>query len=147
MLAGVDTTFLVELELLEHPRHNSSRRFLERHLEAGKKLALAPQVLVELVHVVTDPRRFERPLSVSAAAGRAALWWRAAEVEQVRPDAAAVDFFTRWMRELGLGRKRILDTMLAATYAAAGIRTLVTSNLRDFERLKAFDVVVPHRRK
>ena len=36
------------------------------------------------------------------------------------------------MRDGQIGRNRILDTLLAATYAAAGITAVVTSNTRDY---------------
>ncbi len=41
-----------------------------------------------------------------------------------------------------LGRKRILDTQLAATLWSAGIQRLVTSNPADF-KLLGFETLVP----
>lgn len=58
-MIGADTTFLVELEVQEHPSHISARALLQREvLDARMPLALAPQVLAEFIHIVTDPRRF-----------------------------------------------------------------------------------------
>jgi hypothetical protein len=39
--------------------------------------------------------------------------------------------FVAWMKTHGLGRKRILDTLLGATYLTAGVNSLVTINGRD----------------
>lgn len=51
-----------------------------------------------------------------AAAQRAQDWWNAREVQQVHADAHAVALFFQWIEKHELGRKRLLDTMLAATY-------------------------------
>ncbi len=42
------------------------------------------------------------------------------------------------MREYQLGRKRVLDTMLAATYRASGVTSLLTLNAEDFELFGGF---------
>ena len=58
MIHGVDTGFLVAAEVLEHAQHAAARDTLKRLLTAGDFFAVAPQVLAEFIHVVTDPRRF-----------------------------------------------------------------------------------------
>jgi hypothetical protein len=68
-------------------------------------------VLAELVHVLTDQKRFTQPLTMDVALQRARTWWTAAEVTQVFPTDAAVSTFVGWMNNYGLGRKRILDTL------------------------------------
>ncbi len=45
------------------------------------------------------------------------------------------------MTEHKLGRKRMLDTMLAATYFANGITTIVTSSARDYRGFGVFELV------
>ena len=59
-------------------------------------------------------------------------WWDADQVRRVWPDDAAADMFHRWMAEHSLGRRRIPDTLLAATYRGAGITAIVSSNARDY---------------
>ena len=45
--------------------YERAHRFLQAALlDSGHQLGLAPQVLEEFIHVSTDPRRFERPLSI-----------------------------------------------------------------------------------
>jgi predicted nucleic acid-binding protein len=131
---AVDTTFLVQLELKEAAGHQKARAFLDTAvLTPGNPLALTPQVLEEFIHVVTDPRRFERPLEMRDALDRADAWWRAAEVRHLLPDSHAVMLFMEWMRGLRLGRARIHDTLLAATCVSAGITEIVTSDRQGFE--------------
>ena len=57
MIHGVDTSFLVAVELVSHARHGDSRCLRDRFLKGGEQFALVPQVLAEFVHIVTDPRR------------------------------------------------------------------------------------------
>ena len=129
-MIGVDTSFLVAFELGTHPLHERARRIAADY--AGESFAVAPQVTAEFIHVVTDPRRFEKPLPMAEALGRSGKWWTASETVQVTPDASALSLFHEWMAEFRLARRRILDTMLAATYRTAGISVIVSSNWRDF---------------
>lgn len=143
MIHGVDTSFLVATELASHTGHAASRGLLQRLGRAGDDLALAPQVLAEFVHVVTDPRRCSSPLAVPAALQRAELIWNATQVRQIFPDRAAASQFLFWMKQYRLGRKRLLDTLLAATYWSAGIRSVVTLNRADFDIFGAFALLEP----
>jgi len=140
---GIDTTFLVEAVVAGHAGHAAARATLDRMLAAGERLALAPQVLAEFVHVVTDARRFSAPLDAAAAIAHAEAWWSATEVRRVYPDDRAVRTFLDWMVRHNLGRKRILDALLAATYHTAGVQSIVTTNARDYRVFGCFEVVVP----
>lgn len=141
MIRGLDTVFLVQLEVAGHPQHAAARAVRDRLLDAGDRFALAPQVLAELIHVITDDRRFERPLSVEQARLRAEAWWNAEEVTAALPNEHTVPRFFSWFREHGLGRKRLLDTMLAATYITNDIASIVTSNARDYADFGCFELV------
>ena len=144
MAKGVDTTFLVQLEIRESASHAPAREFLEESiLSAGHSLALAPQVLLEFVHVVTDAKRFERPLSMNGALKRADFWWGAREVQPVYPDIEAVRLFFHWMERYRLGRKRLLDTFLAATYAVNGVAEIISSKARDYGIFEALTPIDP----
>jgi predicted nucleic acid-binding protein len=142
MTVGVDTSVLVAVTVREHPAHAAAWRwFVDEVRGRDGAMALAPQVLAEYAHVVTDPRRFERPLSMDAALTLASRWWHARECRQVAADGDAVAIFLDWMAEHRLGRKRLLDTLLAASYAAVGVSRLVTTDARDFGVFGAFEVV------
>ena len=141
-MIGIDTTFLVQLEIRESESHAAALEVLrDRILGRDREAALAPQVLTEFVHIATDPRRFKRPLSVDLAVGKAGFWWNAREVARVFPDEECVAQFLAWMRDHGLGRKRLLDTMLAATYYGCGITTIATSNARDYRTFGVFQLI------
>ena len=116
MVHGLDTGFLVAAEVAEHADHSAARQTLARLVAAADRIAIAPQILAELIHVVTDPRRFTEPLSMEEARQVAQQWWTATEVDHAFPNDAATQQFQAWLQQFSLGRKRLLDTLLAATY-------------------------------
>jgi predicted nucleic acid-binding protein len=143
MTHGIDTGFLVAAEVAEHADHAAARFKFQLFRDAGDRFALAPQVLAEFVHVVTDPKRFAQPLTMEAALERAEIWWESPEVDQVGSDALSMRTFFVWMRQYRLGRKRILDTLLASTFREAGVQSILTTNSRDFTVLGDFVCVTP----
>lgn len=143
MIRGVDTSFMVAAEVTGHPEHAAARRLLQRLLADADSLALAPQVLAEFIHVVSDPRRFERPLDIIAAQQRAASWWAAREAVAAYPGEHTAPLFFAWLHDHALGRKRLLDTLLAATYLGNDVTSIVTTNARDFAVFKRFEVITP----
>jgi len=141
-MVGVDTTVLIHLEIRETPEHARAHEWLSRiTTDGGQTIALASQVLTEFIHIVTDSQRFQQPLSMGDAIDKARTWWNAVEVRRVYPTAESTTRFLDWLAKYSLGRKRLLDTHLAATYYAAGVRQIVTSNKRDFSILDEMDVL------
>jgi predicted nucleic acid-binding protein len=143
MTHGFDTSFLVATEVLGHPHHQASRSRLQSLRSSGDNFAIAPQVLAEFIHVVTDHNRFSQPLSIDVALSRAEAWWTSGEIAQVLPTSATLQEFFDWMRQHNLGRNRILDTLLAATYKVAGIGSMLTTNARDFTVFDSFQLITP----
>jgi predicted nucleic acid-binding protein len=141
MTHGIDTDFLVAAEIRDHAFHRPADALLQKLLTDGHDLAVAPQILAEFIHIVTDPKRMPQPLSMTEAVGRAEHWWQAAEVVRVFPDGPAVTDFLGWLSRHQLGRKRLLDTLLAATLCRAGVRRLLTNNERDFQGLGGLEIV------
>jgi predicted nucleic acid-binding protein len=144
MVHGLDTGFLVAAEVAEHADHSAARQTLSRLVAAGDRIALAPQILAELIHIVTDPRRFAQPLRMDEAQQIAEQWWTATEVDHAFPNDAATQQFLAWLQQYSLGRKRLLDTLLAATYHQAGIQSLLTTNPADFAVFGIFDCITPN---
>lgn len=141
MTHGIDTDFLVAAEIQNHPFHREADALLQSLLNEGHDLALAPQTLAEFIHIVTDANRMPQPLTMSEAISRAEHWWQAEEVVRVYPESPVVPNFLAWLTRHQLGRKRLLDTMLAATFHQAGVKRIVTNNGRDFKLLGVFEIV------
>jgi predicted nucleic acid-binding protein len=139
---GLDTSFLVALTIREHPEHAACLRVFDDEIRGGiATMAIAAQVLAEFCHVVTDPRRFERPLEMAEAVELCELWWHARECRRVSVDAEVGALFLTWMHMFRLGRMRLLDTLLAATYHRAGVVRLATTDWRDFAGYGVFEVL------
>ena len=138
MTHGLDTSFLVAVEAGSHEAHARCRTQLQKLLKAEDVFALSPQVLAEFIHIVTDPKRFSSPLTLTQAIERAEIWWNAAEVTHVFPTAESTLLFLGWLEEHKLGRNRLLDTMLAATLQAGGVTAILTLNRGDFAVFGAF---------
>jgi predicted nucleic acid-binding protein len=131
---ALDTDVLVGWLHEESEHHEASRRLVERELADGEtRLGLTAQVLFEVVHVITDARRFESPLSVDDATGLVGDLWQSPDVDRVPAPPRVLPRTLELLREHRLGRKRILDTALAATLETAGIRRLATWNPRDYQ--------------
>lgn len=140
---GIDTSFLVAVEAAGHEQGFVSRELLDRLLADGELFTLNPGVLSEFIHVMTDPIRLSDPLTVTTALERAMYWWTTNDVTPVFPTAASTDLFFKWVKEHRLGRKRLRDTMLAASYFHAGVTRIVTLNAKDFEVFGCFEIIVP----
>ncbi|MGI8605063.1 MAG: type II toxin-antitoxin system VapC family toxin [Verrucomicrobiales bacterium] len=138
-MIGLDTTFLVAWEMIDHADHERCRDSLASLLDAESRFAVTAGVLAEFVHVVTDPRRFSNPLAMSVALSRVAFWGTAVEVRVLAADQRCVECFIDWMTRRGLGRKRLLDTLLAATFHVHGIRQILSLNNSDFEVFDCFE--------
>jgi predicted nucleic acid-binding protein len=143
MIHGLDTGFLVALELAEHADHAAARQLLATLISNGDLLAVAAQVMAEFMHIATDSRRFTKPLDMATANQVSQRWWTAKEVVHVFPDSGATQTFFAWLNQFSLGRKRILDTLLAATFHQAGIQSVLTTNPKDFAVFAVFTCITP----
>jgi predicted nucleic acid-binding protein len=144
MTLALDTDVLVSWAMTGAPRHQAVRALVARELRGpDSTIGLVPQVMFEFVHVVTDPRRFASPLSMTDAISLAGEVWSARQVTHIVPVATVVPRTFELLTDLHLGRKRILDTALAATLEAAGVGRLATFNARDYAIFSFLEIVSP----
>jgi predicted nucleic acid-binding protein len=137
-MIGLDTNILVAYVIPEHPAHGKVREHIDQFRLEGRRLALTSGIVAEFVHVVTDSKRFENPLTMTEALEWAAFWSDAVEVVIIAAEIAA---HRLWLDRLGqhrLGRKRLLDTLTAAIWWSAGIREVFTLNPADSKIFDAF---------
>ena len=140
-MIGIDTSALIAFEDKSHRQHAAVVQLFRRKMKRSEQFVLCPQVLSEFLHVATDVQRFSTPLTMIQALSRAEWWRSVRECRWIYPDEASVELFLGWMAAHRLGRKRVLDTMLAATYVAQGVTKLATLNPKDFEPFDRFDFV------
>ena len=141
-IIGADTSLLVAHSLIDHPSHPAAERIVSSILGREELVAICPVVLDEFIHVVTDRRRFERPLEMASAINLARTWYESKETLLLCPSDQSLQLQLDWMHRHRLGRKRLHDTQIAAIYHLAGVKTLVSSNWRDFRVFECFDIQV-----
>lgn len=139
-MIGLDTNILVAHAVPDHPACAQVRAQLERFVADRRALALTSGILAEFLHIVTDGKRFENPLTMPEALEWAVFWSEAEEVTMVATDAAAHWQWLQWVKQHQLGRKRLLDSLIAATWHAAGVREIFTLNPKDFSVFQAFTI-------
>lgn len=143
MSLALDTDVLVSWAMSGAPRHSAARFLVGSEISAGRPVAIALQVLWELLHVVTDPRRFALPMSMGSAIALVRALWDAPDTQRVSAGPRTAHRTLELLQTRQLGRKRILDTALAATLEEAGVRRLATFNRKDFELFSFLEIVEP----
>lgn len=144
MRRGIDANVLVYAHVPSFQEHRAVRAFLLEQLrDPDTLLFLTPSILQEFVHVVTDARRFEPALDMSEALQLAAIYLDHGNFWCLAIDESILLRAFDLMKRHRLGRKRIVDTVFAATLIHYGIRELVTCNLRDFGVFEELTLVDP----
>jgi predicted nucleic acid-binding protein len=142
-MIGLDCNILVQLAMADHAANGQTVTAVEAETQKGEKLVIPPFVVAEFLHVTTDARRFTPPLTMVEAIDWIEEFLKNPSVRVLEPSQASLDQTLRWMRQFTLGRKRILDTQLAATLQCSGVRRLLTSNPDDFAVFGALETVTP----
>jgi predicted nucleic acid-binding protein len=142
-MIGVDSNILVQLANADHPKHASTVTTLAAERLNGNFVLLTPIAIAEFLHVVTDQRRFPRPSSMPEALEWVRIFLDKPGVLLIMPTEESLQLSLGWMAKYALGRKRILDTQLAAMLHWAGCRRLMTENPSDFAVFGIFELITP----
>lgn len=141
-MTGIDTTFLIDLEVTDSPRHTGAVQLFEKwQQERHSVLAIFNQSFSEFQHVITDARRFNNPLSMEQAVERTWFWLDQERIKIIFPGTTSLKRALLWMNMHKLGRRRIQDTHMAAAFVEAGVTELWTANPADFEIFESFDLI------
>ncbi len=141
-MTGIDTTFLIDLEIKESPRHERAVEIFNKWREEKNSfLVIYSNVFNEFLHVITDAKRFVNPVPMETAIERCWYWIDHQRVKVVYSSDDSLKRQLLWMSMHELGRKRINDTTMAAVYAQEGVSKIITANPADFEILKTFEVI------
>lgn len=141
-MIGIDTTFLIDLEIEDSPRHEGAVKLFEKwRNEKNSVLVIFYQSFLEFQHVITDSKRFVSPLTIQQSIERTWFWIDQERIKVIYPDETSFKRVLLWSNMYKLGRKRIQDTHLAAAFAEAGVTEIWTANPSDFEIFEAFDLI------
>lgn len=142
-MTGLDCNILVQLALADHPANSATVAAVQAEARRAGSLVFPPLVVTEFLHVVTDDRRFAPPLTMIEALDWIEEFLANPSVSLLQPTQESLLQTLRWMREFNLGRKRILDTHLAAVLHTAGARRLLTSNPDGFAVFGVLEIITP----
>jgi predicted nucleic acid-binding protein len=142
-MTGLDSNILVQLALQDHPQNSATVLAVQAEVQKGNRLVFPSLVVAEFLHVITDARRFSPPLTIIEALDWIEKFMSNSSVGLMEPTPQSISHTLRWMREFNLGRKRILDTQLAATLHMGGVKRLLTSNPADFAVFGVFEIISP----
>jgi predicted nucleic acid-binding protein len=130
MRRGIDTNVLIYAHMAELPQHEAVRSYLLDQLAQDDiTLVVTPGILHELVHVITDARRFNPPVAMADALAVARGYLNRTNVECLSVGAHTLVSAFTLMERHQLGRKRIADTLFTASLLDHGVRELITCNL------------------
>lgn len=139
-MIGIDTCFLVDLDVETSPRHYGAVALFKKWLSTKKDIYVFYNVFLEYQHIVTDSKRFETPLSMEQAIERTWFWIEQERIKVIYPDDSSFKRAQIWLSQHNLGRKRLIDTHMAACYASNGIDEIWTANPKDFEIFETFEL-------
>jgi toxin-antitoxin system PIN domain toxin len=144
MRRGVDTNVLVYAHISQSPQHEAVRSFLLGQLaQDDVTLVVTPIILHEFLHIVTDARRFDPPVPMTDALAVARGYLGRANVECLSMDERSLVIAFDLLERHQLGRRRIADTLFAATLLNHGVRELITCNKTDFQIFEELTLIDP----
>jgi predicted nucleic acid-binding protein len=142
-MIGLDCNILIQLAFADHSANAKTLAALEMEAQRGERLVFPPLIATEFLHVATDERRFSPPLTMTEALEWIEDFLMNPAVGLIQPTEESFRQTLHWMRQHHLGRKRILDTHLAAVLHAHGVHRLMTANPSDFKVFDTFELVTP----
>jgi len=144
MRRGIDTNVLIYAHMTELPQHERVRSYLLNQLaQDDLTLVVTPGILHELVHVITDSRRFNPPVTMADALVLARSYLNRTNVECLSIDASTLARAFRLLERYQLSRKRIADTLFAASLLDHDVHELITCNLDDFRIFADLTLIDP----
>jgi toxin-antitoxin system PIN domain toxin len=146
LICGVDANVLIYSAIESMPEHPKVHSFFERRVLRGElTCAVTFPVLLEFIHVTTDARRFKAPLTLEESLNFVEQYWNASDWRRLVPQPSTGTRVLDLLRRYCLGRKRLLDTHLAATLLDNGVTTLITCDSTDFRVFEELSLLDPLR--
>jgi toxin-antitoxin system PIN domain toxin len=127
----IDANLLIYAKVAELPQHERARTWLDAQLNGITGVGMPWSSLIAFVRVVSNPRVFSRPVSVSDAWSQVDSWMGLLPVWVPQPTDLHVETIRRLIPQTGRS-DMVPDAHLAALALEYGL-TLMTTD-RDFAR-------------
>ena len=137
----LDTNALVYAINIDAPQHHMSQALIQAALDGEVAAVLVPQVLVEFLAVVTNPRRVQQPLAPARAWEVVTTLRMSLPVLDLQP--AALGILGELLRTRFIAGRNTFDLFLAAQMRSHGVSTICTYNQADFAQLPGIQALTP----
>lgn len=137
----VDANILIYATDPRSERHEQARNWLDGQLSGDTRVGLPWESLLAYMRIVTNPRVFERPQSVTVAWRHVEEWLDCECVWVPAPGPAHRSILAGLLGDLGGGSKLIPDAHLAALAIEHGLA--LCSNDGDFARFTGLRWINP----
>jgi toxin-antitoxin system PIN domain toxin len=127
-----DVNLLLYATITSYGRHDAARHWLEAVMNGEDPVGLAPPVVFGFLRIATNPRVFDPPMSVDAAATLVEGWIEREHVQYLSPGPRHLELAFTLLRRLGASKNHTTDVQIA-TYAVEN-DGVVHSNDSDFAR-------------
>jgi hypothetical protein len=117
----VDANLLVYAHVRSFPQHASAREWLDRHLNGNAPVGLPWSSLLGFLRIVTNPRIFQRPESISAAWLQVGAWLSAEVAWIPQPTERYRDVLGTLVAAPGIQANLVPDAALAALAIEHGL--------------------------
>lgn len=123
------------------PHHSAARLWFERTLSGPEPVVLSWTVILAFLRLATDPRVFQRPLSILQASGIIASWLEGSRLTVLQPEDRHWEILRRTLIDGQAAGKLVMDAHLAALAIEHGA-TLASAD-RDFARFPELKLLNP----
>jgi predicted nucleic acid-binding protein len=138
----LDTNILVHASAAQSPRHAKSKELRDQAVTGEFEACIAAQVLTEFYAVVTDPRRFQPPLTPSQAQ-RELRAYLSSSLKLILPKETTLTRMLNLLASRSVRSGKIFDLFLVATMLDNGVRRIYTENIDDFKTIDEIEAVNP----
>lgn len=139
-MIAVDTNILVYARRQELPLHPKALKALRAKAEGNEPWGIPVFCIGEFLRVVTHPKVFDPPTSLSAALEAIAIILESPSVRILSPGEQFIEFLTQICMEGKAEGNLIFDAQIVAVLRENGVDTLLTED-RDFLRFSHLQVI------
>lgn len=140
-MVGLDSCFLIDLYWEDSPRHAAVLKKFNEIAASGQDVCIYYNCFNEFIHVITDKKRFENAFSMEEALSVVDEWRDLENVKILFPDEQSFGRTVAWLSVYKLGRNRLNDTNMAASYVHSGVSSVITANPKDFEVFSELKII------
>ena len=137
----VDANILVYAHVSTFAEHERAREWLDRQLHGSAQVALPWPSLLAFMRLVTNPRIFDRPESMSSASAQVQRWLESERVWIPQPGDRHFEILLKMLAVPGTQGNLVPDAHLAALAVEHGLTLCSTDS--DFARFPGLRWINP----